>query len=93
MAAIKQVLIGDTIKVTWVSSATVPSQATMIIRNGSDTAVSSVAMISSGSGHFYANYTIPDSGSQYYVAETIVFVSSLQYKKRTKFKAILGEVD
>ena len=87
----KEILIGDTLQVTWVSSATVPSEATAVIYNGSDTAVSSITMTSSGNGHYYADYTVPSS-AQYMVAETTVYVNSLPYKKRTPFRITKGDV-
>lgn len=93
MASIKQVLVGNTVKITWVSSATVASQATARLLDGSDTMVESVAMTSSGNGHYYANIIIPSSGDRHYVAETTIWVNSFSYKKRSKIRAILEEVD
>lgn len=88
----KNILIGDTVKITWVSSATVPSSAYAAIYNGSETLVNSVAMTSSGNGHYFANYTVPGS-AQWMVAETHVVINSLPYKKRTKFQVVKQEVD
>lgn len=86
-------LIGDTIRVTWVSSGTVPDSITAAIYNGQEVLVESGSMVSSGNGHYYYNFTIPDSGQQFYVAETVSYVNSLPYKRRVRFKAILSEVD
>ncbi len=88
----KEVLIGDTVKITWVSSGTTMSPATTVIYNGSETAVSSISMTSSGNGHYYANYTVPDS-AQWMVAETVMVTNSFPYKRRTKFRVVRKEVD
>lgn len=86
-------LIGDTIRVTWISSGTVPDTIITAVYDGSESLVSSGAMVSSGNGHYYYNYTIPDSGPQFYVAETLSYVDSLPYRRRVRFQVIEGEVD
>ena len=85
-------LIGDTIKVTWVSSGDVPSPILALIYTSSETLVSSVSMTSSGNGHYYSNYTIPNTPG-FYVAETLATLDSLPYKRRVAFKAVTQEVD
>ena len=88
----KHILVGDTLKVTWVNSGSTASEATAVIFNGDEVAVNSVTMISSGNGHYYANYTVPTS-AQWMVAETCVWVNSLSYRRRTKFRVVTQEVD
>ena len=89
---IKEFLVGDTLKVTWVSSGTSPSQANHAIYNGAEVLVNSETMTDSGDGHWYSNYTVPNS-NQNMVAETVVWVNSYPYKKRTPFKVTRQEVD
>ena len=89
---LKKILIGDTLKVTWINSGITPSTILMMVRNSSDTLVSSAAMTSSGNGHYYGLYTLPNT-TGYYVAETIATISTYPYKDRIKFKAVTGEAD
>ena len=92
MAKLEKKLIGDTMKVTWVNSGITPTSIILGIYNGSDTLVSSAAMTSSGNGHYFGMYTLPDSVG-FYVAETLAMVSGNPFKDRIKFKATKGEVD
>jgi len=92
MAQMKKFLIGNTLKVTWVNSGVTPSAISAAIYNGSDTLVNSVAMTSSGNGHYYSPYTLPNTPG-YFVAETLATVSSNPYKDRMRFKAVTGEAD
>lgn len=89
---IKQTIIGDTIEVTWVDSGVTPSAIHATLFNGSEAQVNSVAMVSSGNGHYFGLMTLPDSAG-YYVAETLATIDSFPYKRRVKVKATLGEVD
>ena len=89
---IKRHLIGDTIQITMVNSGVTPSSAVCKIYNGSETLVGSGSMTSSGNGHYYFNYTIPNTAG-FYVAETLATIGSKPYKNRKKFQAIFGEVD
>ena len=92
MSRVKKFLIGNTIKVTWVSSGVSPTDIYTAIRNSSDTMVNSVAMTDSGNGHYYSAYTLVNSLG-FFVAETIATVSGAPYKNRSRFKAISGETD
>ena len=85
-------LIGDTIAITWVNSGVTPTAIGAAIYNGSETLVSSASMTSSGNGHYYRLYTLPNTPG-YFVAETIATISGNPYKNRIRFKAIRGEVD
>lgn len=89
--SIKKKLIGDTIRITWVHSGITPTSIHTSIINGSGTSINSMTMISSGNGHYYSLFTIPDT-PQFYVAETISWVNSYPYKRREMFKAIIGDV-
>lgn len=88
--AIKKYLIGDTVKVTWVHSGAVPSQINAAIFEGEYTVVESSTMTSSGNGHYYHNYTIPDTLG-YYFAEVISWVNSNPYKRRVRFSTVREE--
>lgn len=88
----KNFLIGDTIKFTWVSSGVVPSSIYAAIFDGNESLVNSASMVSSGNGHFYSLYTVSDSAG-FYVSEMKAIVNSKPYKKRVRFQAVLEEVD
>lgn len=85
-------LIGDTIQITWVDSGVTPSGITAAIYNGSDTLINSETMTSSGNGHYFADYTIPNTPG-FYVAETIATINSKPYKNRVFFKAVEEDAD
>jgi hypothetical protein len=85
-------LIGDTLKVTWVNSGVTPTSIYAAIYNGSDTLVNSVAMTSSGNGHYFSVWTVVDTPG-FYVAETLAQISGNPYKNRIRFKAVKGEAD
>lgn len=95
MGTIKSTLIGNTIKITWIdSSISVADSADFTIYSGSETVVNTGTLTSSGNGHYYANYTIPSSyDNGYYVAETLVNVGGLPYKKKLTFKIVPKEAD
>lgn len=90
--AIKKVLIGDTIRFTWVSSGANPSSIVANVFDKNETLVGSGTLTSSGNGHYYYNYTLPNTMG-YYVGEVNATINSLNYKRKTKFKAVSGEVD
>ena len=91
--ALKQVLVGDTFKATWIASNTDPSVITHAIRNGADTIVSSGAGVNSLNGHFYRNVAGGVSTPGYYVSEWKATIGGLPYKRRLRFQAILSETD
>jgi len=92
MGKLSKKLIGDTVKFTWVSSGITASPIILSIYNGSETLVSSLSMTSSGDGHYYGLYTLPNTPG-FYVAETLATISTNPYKDRLRFKAITGDVD
>ncbi len=92
MSNIRSVLIGNTIRLTWISSGATPSPITAAIFTGSETLVSSVSMTDSGNGHYFADYTV-SSLQGYFVYESTATINSLPYKNRTKYRTVLEEVD
>ena len=86
-------LAGDTLIFTWVNSGVTPSSIVALLYTGSETLISSGDMTSSGNGHFFANVTIPDSGSAYYVGETLAFIDGFPYKRRIRIHAQTMQVD
>lgn len=90
--SIKEELIGNTIKVTWINSGITPSDIFCAVYTGSETMVDSATMQSSGDGHYFHLHTAPDTPG-FYVAETKATINSKPYKNRIKYKAILDEVD
>jgi len=90
--SIKKVLIGDTVKLTWINSGTTPSSIVASVYNGSELMVDSGSMVDSGNGHYYFNHTVVNS-TGFYSGEINATISSLNYKRKIKFKAVTGEVD
>lgn len=88
----KRFLIGTTVQFTWVSSGAAPSSIYTAIYTGSETMINSVAMTSTGNGHFNSGYTVSNTPG-FYVGETKAVVSGFPYKKRIRFQVILEEVD
>ena len=88
----KDVTIGGTVRFTWVSSGTTPSSICAAVYNGSESLVHSESMVSSGSGHYYLDYTVPGSLG-YYAVELSANINSNPYKRRLKVKVIAGDVD
>jgi len=89
--SIKQHLIGDTIQVTMINSGVSPSAVQANVYDETETLVGSGAMVSSGNGHYYYDFTIPDTAS-FYVAETLATINGKPYKNRKRFQAIKSEV-
>ena len=88
---VQKVLIGDTFKQFWISSGTTPSVVSAAILNGSETVISSGTGVSSGNGHYYRNTSV--NTPAWYVSEWKLTISGNPYKRRFRFKAVLGEVD
>ena len=91
MSVVKKILVGNTFKAFWISSGTTPSVMSMSIIDGSETIVSSGAGVSSGSGHFYRFFSVDTPG--YYAVRFNATITGLPYIRKTRFKAVLGEVD
>lgn len=87
-----EVIAGDTIRLTWVSSGASPSPIVSTLFSGSETLVSSVAGVSSGNGHFYAHHNLPNTAA-WYANKWFAFVSPDTYVKYQYVKAIKPEVD
>jgi len=90
--SINRHLIGNTIRLTWVSSDITPSTIIAAVYDKNETLVDSASMVSSGNGHYYHDHTIVDSGQAFYVAQTLATINGKPYKDRKRFQAILGEV-
>jgi hypothetical protein len=91
MPKMQIVLIGDTFKQTFVASGTSPSLITATILDGTDTIVSSGAGVNSQNGHYYRHTNVETPG--YYVSLWEATISGLDYKRRSRFRAVEGEVD
>jgi len=87
-----KIIGGDTIKFTFISSGDTFSPITSMIYTGSETLINSTPMSSSGNGHYYHNYVIPNTPG-YYSQKGIGWVNSLPYIRKNCFKVIKGEVD
>jgi hypothetical protein len=90
-SGLTRVQIGDTFKQYWISSGTSPSVISAAIISGSETVISSGTGVSSGNGHFFRTTSINSPG--YYISEWKATISGSPYKRRTRFKAVLNEVD
>lgn len=93
MANLKHVLVGDTFKQIFIASGTDPSVMVASIIDGNDAIVSSGAGVNSLNGHFYRNVSGGVNTPGYYVSQWDATIGGLAYKRRRRFKAILGEVD
>jgi hypothetical protein len=89
---IKELLPGDTLKYKWVSSGTAPSSASYMVLDWNESVVDSGTLTSSGSGHYYENYTVPTSEG-YYVFKSTVTINTKEYKRSTRFRVIELETD
>jgi len=89
---IKELLPGDTLRYRWISSGTAPSSFSYLVLDWTETIVDTGTLVSSGAGHFYANYTVPDSEG-YYVFKSTVTINSNPYKRSTRFRVIELETD
>ena len=95
MSTIEDVLIGDTLRISWISSlSTSIDSSYAAVFNGSESLVDSAVMVESGSnvGHWYHDHTVPDTPG-FYVAETHVTINGKPYKNRVRYQAVTGEVD
>ncbi len=93
MGKLTEVLVADTFKQTFIASGSDPSVIVASILDGSDVIVSSGAGVNSQNGHFYRNVPSGVSTAGYYVSQWDATIGGLAYKRRRRFKAILGEVD
>lgn len=89
---LQNVNVGDTIRLTWVSSGAIASDIYAAIKDGDEILVHSESMISSGNGFYYLDYTVPGS-SGYYVSDMIGTIDGKPYVRKLKFKTVTGEVD
>lgn len=91
MANLPRVQVGDTFKQTFVNSGATASPVIASIVTGSETIISSGTAVDSGNGHYYRQTIVNTPG--YYVSQWIVTISGNVYKRKIRFKAVLGEVD
>ncbi len=85
-----KVLIGDTVKFTWVNSGVAMSPVVSVY-TGSETLVDSGAMIDSLNGMYFFNHTVNSAG--YYSMVAIGSLDGYPYKKILQIKAVTGGVD
>ena len=87
---IKKVLIGDTIKFTWINSG-VSMSPTFEVFTGSETVVNTGTFTDSGNGFYYHDYTVNSTG--YYNLKGIGIANSKPYIRQHKIKGVTGGVD
>ncbi len=90
--SVQDFLCGDTIKIRWINSGVTPASLSATAYNGSEVLVDSGAMTSSGDGHYYYLHTVPNTPG-YYVTQTLATISGKPYKNRTKYRAVLEDVN
>lgn len=90
--SIVKTLIGDTLKFTYISSGDTFNPIWLEVRDGEETLIGSATMSSSGNGHYYHNYTFPDTPG-YYVGKMIGYVNSLSYPRAKMVRLVTEEVD
>lgn len=78
---VREKIIGDTYRATWVSSASNPSPITSALIDKHEVVVSSIAAISSGNGFFYALHQLPTTPG-FYTNEWRAVVGSYVYVNR-----------
>ena len=86
---------GDTIQFTWVdSSISAIDGSSMSIIDGSEAVLVESTLTSSGNGHYYYDFTIPNSfAGASYVMKSCVTIGGKPYVRSEKFKVISVEVD
>ncbi len=89
---LKEILPGDTIKYKWISSESVVSSATYEVFDWNETLVGSGALVDSGSGHWYLDYTVPTSEG-FYVFKSTITINSKPYIRARRFRVIELETD
>lgn len=87
--------IGDSVQFTWINSGTTATDLHHEVYDGDETLVSSATMSSSGNGHYYSFFTIPDSSGAvgYYHARLKGSIEGIQFVRSHQFKAVSWEVD
>ncbi len=90
---IKEFLRDSTLKITWIDSGTTPNSIHFNILDKSESILSSDNMVSSGNGHYFALFTIPNSFNfGFYNSETVAVIDNYPYRKKRPFRVIPGEV-
>lgn len=87
----RTILIGDTIKHTWISSGSTPADIYASTYGGDETLINSVSMASSGNGQYYSFVSV--NTPWFYVTEVTATIGGNPFKRRIKFEAVTGEVD
>lgn len=85
-------IVGTTKQFTWINSGTVGATIAVSIWTGSETMVSSSAMVSSGPGHYYTFSTLPEEPG-FYKALFDASVIGYPFKHVIQFRTVLGDVD
>jgi|GEM_PF-5730748 len=86
----EKVLIGDTVKFTWINSG-VTMSPTMEVFTGSETVVNTGTFTDSGAGHYYYDYTVSSGG--YYRLKATGTASSKTYVRDKLVKDVTGGVN
>lgn len=88
---IKSYEVGSTVKFTFVSSGATATAIWSAIYDKTETLVSSVTGVDSGSGHYYANHPVPSTPGLY-VNKWVAQIGVNTYASAQKFRAIRTEV-
>lgn len=87
---VREKIVGDTYKVTWVSSGALPDLISSALLDKNEFVVSSIAAVSSGGGFYFALHQLPNTpgfyanewraqvGSRAYVTRQLVSVLDIQ---------------
>ena len=89
---ISEFLPGDTFKYTWINSGTTVSSLSYVVMNGSESIVNTGTLTNSGDGHYFEDYTVPNTEG-YYTFKSEAFVNSKPYLRTKRFRVIELEVD
>ena len=90
---IKKFLPNDTAKFTWVNTGATLDSGYLKVEDNDEAVVSSVALTSSGDGHYFGLYTTPVGSDGYYVGELGGNISGNPYTRRIRFQVKVFEVD
>lgn len=90
--SVQDFLCGNTFKITWINTGVTPTTIVAATYTGSETIIDSGTMTSSGNGHYFYLHTVPNTPG-YYVTESIATISGKQYKNRTKYRAVITDVN
>lgn len=89
---IVEVVAGDTIKFTMVSSGDIANPISSALYDGAESLVSSMAAVSSGNGFYYANMAVPSSHA-WLVNEWRMTIAGVDRVSRQMIRVHRVEVD